>query len=98
MSRPARPCLVCGVPGRMYGRGLCGPCHARMRYYGRLHEFPRKTYSSDELMAEWDFLRRSGCTIDTAAGRLGITPKGLERAIDRAAKRGDERAQRRAAA
>lgn len=97
-ARPPRECRRCGVLDRNHGRGLCWRCHSWAQRTGRLCDFERQTRTADELLAEWDVLRREGYAIRDAARRLGLTTKGLERAIDRAAKRGDERARRRAAA
>lgn len=47
----------------------------------------RSNYPAEELVAEWDHLRRSGLTMDAAAERLGVTRKAIEKAIERASGR-----------
>jgi hypothetical protein len=50
-------------------------------------------HTRDELLDEWVHLRRSGVTVTEAAPRLGLTVAGLTRALERARKAGDPRAQ-----
>ena len=78
------------------GRGLCRGCHARRRRDGTLADAPRATMSADEVLEEWVMLRGEGHTVAQAAERLGMTYGALEKALDRARKRGDERAKRHA--
>jgi hypothetical protein len=74
------------------GRGLCTPCYERANYRGRLADHPRRTWSRDDVMTEWDLLRRDGHTRAQAAERLGMTWAALDRAIWRARAAGDPRA------
>lgn len=41
-------------------------------------------YRAEELIAEWDHLRRSGESIEQAARQLGVTVGAIEKAIERA--------------
>lgn len=43
----------------------------------------RRTYAQGELADEWDFLRRSGCTLAQAATRLGVSVDAIEKAVSR---------------
>lgn len=43
----------------------------------------RRTYTVDELCAEWDHLRRLGFSMDTAATALGLSRGAIERAVAR---------------
>jgi hypothetical protein len=43
----------------------------------------RITWPSDELVAEWDHLRRLGLTLNEVAERLGITAAAIEMAVRR---------------
>lgn len=43
-------------------------------------------YRSSELVAEWEFLRRSGVSMHTAAGQLGVSVSAIEKAIERVGK------------
>lgn len=82
-------CVCCGWR-KAARRGLCPRCYnvpaIRALRPGR--------WSASDLMVEWDWLRRSGHTIATAAARLDMKAATLERAIDRAAAKGDPRAKR----
>ena len=74
------------------GRGLCSNCHDRHRRNGTLDEFPRATWSRDDLMTEWDLLRRCGVPRRDAAARIGVTWEAFDRAFWRARAAGDPRA------
>ena len=90
---PVAPCTS-PQPGAAVhgGRGLCNACHGKERYHGRLDDYPRRTRSRDELLAEWDLLRGEGHTRVQAAERLGMHPSAFERALQRARAAGDPRA------
>lgn len=90
MSIPSRiiQCADCGQRRLHRSRGLCVPCHARHVYHGTLDQFERLTYTNDELVAEWEHLRADGHTRAQAAERLGITKARLEKAIQRATRKG----------
>lgn len=70
------------------GRGLCGTCHNDEEL--RLDR-PRRLRPADELLDEWDALRRAGLTRVKAAERLGMTEGALHRMLQR--HRDDPRAQ-----
>lgn len=74
------------------GRGLCRRCWNRHNFNHTLDQFPRSTWQRDELLEEWVFLRDTGCDVEAAAERVGMTRAALERALHRAKARGDERA------
>ena len=74
------------------GRGLCSPCHGRHDRAGTLDQYPRATWPRDELMAEWDHLRRSGVCLRDAHARIGMSAAAFERAYQRARAGGDPRA------
>jgi hypothetical protein len=69
-------------------RGLCRKCYDRAKNAGRLIDYERITYSTEELVQEWCELRRYGCTRAEAEQRLGLRPKSLQKALSRARKRG----------
>lgn len=75
------------------GRGLCPPCYRSAHYEGRLGDYPRRTWSRDEVLSEWELLRGEGHTRLQAAERLGMNPATFERALQRARADGDPRAE-----
>jgi hypothetical protein len=77
---------------RHTARGLCAACYFRVRHAGHLDDYPRATWTRDELLDEWEFLRSTGVSVIDAAPRLGMTPAALVRALERARKDGDPRA------
>lgn len=90
MSRGDRAtitCICCGELGGHHGRGLCEPCWQRHRYHGTLDQFPRTHLPSADLVEDYEFLARFGYTRRTAAERMGITKKRLEKAIERQSRR-----------
>lgn len=98
-------CLDCGRAMRTWrskpdgrrrsvGRGLCETCHQRHRNHGTLSDFERRTRPADEVLEDWDFLRHQGYSIRDAAERMGMTHAALDKALYRAARRGDPRARR----
>lgn len=76
-------------------RGLCAACYDWVTRHGCVDDYARVTWPSDELLAEWDLLRRDGHTMRQAAERLGVSYAALDKAIQRA--KGDPRAIRRSA-
>jgi len=74
------------------GRGLCVSCHGKASHLGQLENYPRRTWSRDELLDEWELLRGEGHTRVQAAERLGMNPTAFERALQRARAAGDPRA------
>lgn len=96
-------CLDCKLPRAKWrkdsvtgrakgGRGLCATCYNRHTRDGTLVDYTRSTYSRDELLDEWTFLRSGGVKGREAAARLGMSFASFERALHRAKARGDERA------
>ncbi len=49
---------------------------------------------ADDVLDDWDDLRRQGYSIRDAATRLGMTTAALDQVITRGARKGDPRAQR----
>jgi hypothetical protein len=104
-----KPCLRCGrlvlphsratrdgVPyGQlMQGRGLCTRCYRNVEYHGQLLEYPRLTRSRDELLEDYEVLRRQGYNWRECATILRINYPTFERALLRARAAGDPRARR----
>jgi hypothetical protein len=73
-------------------RGLCSPCYDRELHKGSVDQYPRRTRTRDEVMEDWDHLRRSGVEWRDAHQRLGVTRSAFERAYERARAAGDPRA------
>jgi len=73
-SDPAR-----GI-ARHDGRGLCTNCHRNEEV--RL-DHPRVMRCADEVLDDWDVMRRGGVTRLEAAARLGITEGALHRLLER---------------
>jgi hypothetical protein len=71
---------------------LCPPCWKDAKANGDLPDYERKLRPRDEVLDEWDFLRRSGVTRAEAAERMGIRLDSLDKQIWRASKDGDPRA------
>ena len=82
------PCTSCAKPhGPNFARGLCGACRSKALRDGTIEDYPRKHWRRDELVAEYDFLRRhEGLTRAQAAERLGIKRDRLDKALERTAK------------
>lgn len=90
MSRRLRwltDCADCGGEGWHSARGLCELCYWRHRREDTLADWPRLSYSRDELLEEWALLSREGHTRQQAADRLGISKERLDKAIQRDRKR-----------
>lgn len=81
---------------RHAGRNLCDGCRQRRAKNGTPMP-PLTTWPADDLLTEWDLLRRQGHTMRQACDRLGVTYDALDQAIARAKRRGDTRAVRTAA-
>lgn len=79
-------CLHCGHLRRHIARGLCNNCHQGFNGCVRA-DYPRLTWPSAELVADYRFLAELGLTRLQAAERLGITKKRLEKAIERQARK-----------
>ena len=76
-------CVECKRTPRL-ARGLCVKCYHHHRFAGTLIDFERQLRPADELLAEWDELRRDGYTRRNAAERIGVTIFALSKAIQRA--------------
>jgi hypothetical protein len=57
-----------------------------------LDEYPRRSWSREDVMSEWDLLRSEGYTRRVAADRLGMRWETFDRAYWRARAAGDPRA------
>jgi predicted DNA-binding protein (UPF0251 family) len=82
-------------------RGLCGACYRLMVKHGvpakkpvqeRVKPLPGRP--REETLEEWEFLRADGVTVAEAARRMGMRTRALEKALERARARGDERGAR----
>ena len=93
MSRPDRErrrvifCADCGRERTVEGRGLCGSCYRRHWADGTLDRFPRTFLPAADIVEDYEFLARFGYDRRTAAERMGITKKRLEKAIERHTRR-----------
>lgn len=102
------PCLRCGrdmvprtwprTPGTVTykGRGYCRTCYDRV-FLSPVPAVRSGRWRRDDLLEEWDRLRRDGVTMRQAVDRLGITYDALDKALIRAKAAGDQRAVRRVA-
>jgi hypothetical protein len=86
-------CRACGRTRCHAARGLCRTCHHHARLSGQLADYPRATYTRDEVLDEWVRLRSAGVSVVEAAPRLGMSVAALARALERARKAGDPRAE-----
>jgi hypothetical protein len=85
--RPHVVCARCNFYRRDAGRGLCDRCYQAVRAAGNLSDYPRRLWSSAELVAEAELLRaRYGPAegrapiADPDTGRfLGATPPAVGR-------------------
>lgn len=91
-------CVCCGKSGHPSGRGLRTSCHRRHTRAGTLIDFPcQKWWSSD---AQLDLYRRRvtgaplGISRAHIAKDIGMSVKALDKMLQRARQRGDERAVR----
>jgi transposase-like protein len=76
---------------RHSGRGLCNACvHALTP--DQLIDYERTTRSRDEVLADYDPLRRQGYPRRDIAARIGISLDALDRCLHRARHAGDPRA------
>lgn len=95
MSAPtierATACTHPGCVRPVRSRGYCGTCHRRLMRSGQL--IARETYSLDQIMDEWAFLR-GWVAWEEFGARLGIKQESWERAYARARAAGDPRAVR----
>jgi hypothetical protein len=83
-------CVCCDEWRENEGRGLCARCYWRHWKRGTLDQFPRRHVPAADLVEDYEFLRRQGYTRRTAAERMGISKKRLEKAIERQARRMQE--------
>lgn len=85
-------CARCQHERPHSSRGLCNSCARTARRHGELDQYPRLYLRRNELLEEWDFLRRAGTPPAQAAHAMGMSCEAFERALYRAKKRGDARA------
>lgn len=80
--------------GIHYGHGLCRASYQRARRRGELHKYPRWTRTLDDVVEAWQAFRRPQFDYSAAqvAEVLGVAPRAVERALNRARNAGDERA------
>lgn len=107
MTRPGggRNCRCCGTflhpqrsgaPRRstLAGRGLCTPCWEFLASTGELADYERAKRSRDDLLHDYEMLRKQGYTWRQCAEKLRMTYGAFERAMLRARRAGDPRARR----
>jgi predicted DNA-binding protein (UPF0251 family) len=81
-------CTRCAKVRHITGRGLCGTCHTRCTRPHTLADYPRSTRPTDETAAEYQHLHDLyGLNHAQVAERLGMKPKSLHRALQRAQNR-----------
>ena len=90
---PVIECARCHRRRPHKARGLCNACANTAFQNGSLHDYPRTTWSRDDLLDEWDMLRTEGYAVRQAADRLGISLSAFRKALERARRDGDPRAQ-----
>jgi hypothetical protein len=100
----ASTCRKCGWPmcrrnqkagrgqRRHCGRGLCQHCHRVTRATEQLDEYERPSRTRDEVLDDYQLLRRVGVGRREAARRIGIGVEALDAHIFRARRDGDPRA------
>jgi transposase-like protein len=76
---------------RHSGRGLCNPC-VRQLTPDQLLDFERITHTRDEILDDYDLLRRQGYSRRKIAERIGVSLAALEQCIWRARRVCDPRA------
>lgn len=91
--RAGTACIRCGK-SPVKARALCGKHYQRLR---RAHgigsdDVPSQSRSLDDVLEDWDWMRRSGETKENAAHRLGMTVRKLEEAVRKGVLQGDPRA------
>ncbi len=76
-----------------HGRGLCHNCRNVVRRAGELDRYPPQSQYHDwkRLLPTYLELRRAGRSRAYIAEHLGVTKSALEKAVERAARRGDSR-------
>ncbi|EKT83073.1 hypothetical protein Mbo4_044 [Rhodococcus phage Mbo4] len=81
MSAPA--CARCGQMKHLRARGLCESCHTVLWRNGSLADYPRKSMTTDEFLADFWLLHEQGYTRAQVAERLGMPKKTLEKRLRR---------------
>lgn len=78
------------------GLGECNRCRkAAKRAEGSTYGSRAPQMRAEDMLEDWDMLRSDGVTdLNVAARRIGTTKAALQKCLERAAKRGDERAVR----
>lgn len=97
-------CVVCDTPmhasgsrrcrqghSAVRGRSACPTCYERARTDGTLIDLPRRYFSRDELLAEWEMFRGQ-VSFREFHERVGVSHRTWERAYYRARADGDPRA------
>lgn len=78
-------------------RGACATCYCRARRTGTVIDLPRRNFTRDELLEEWEALRGE-VSFRQFHQRVGVSHRTWERAYLRARQDGDPRAVKTAAA
>src|SRR6185295_1149596 len=64
-------CKHCEYEEMLGPRGLCNACYKYHHNHHTLDQFPRSTWKSADLLAEWDFWAVRGYCIRDAAEKIG---------------------------
>jgi hypothetical protein len=63
------------------GRGLCSTCWERAKRDGTLYDYPASRRKLAETMTEYELLRLTGETTESAARRLGYSTRTMKRYV-----------------
>lgn len=77
---------LCGHKKPIAARRLCINCYNRHYYGGTLHHFPTGNHNLKDVVE--DYLRMRGASNASIARAIGMTPKALDAALNRAVARG----------
>lgn len=89
-ARQAEPTIT-----RYKARGLCNACFCAEHKAGTLDDWETDLCPAHLVLDDWAILRDQGHTVRDAAPRLGMTAAALDKALERAKRRGDPRGHRR---
>lgn len=79
----ARACARCGDIRAIRARELCDACHTIVLRKGLLLDYPRRSMTKDEFLADFWLLHEEGYSRAQIAERLGVPKKTLEKRLRR---------------
>lgn len=79
----SRQCISCDKARPHHAHGLCDSCYSREFRQGKYTGSDRAKRMRAELLSEFAFLKKSGCTNEQAAKRLKVSMRTVERAQQR---------------